>query len=109
MELNVEQMLAESLPSMIEGFKAEIKAQISWDVKDKTSSMVSAHVEAWVKEHLLPEITAALVESKDGLVSIGVSLAPEVASALTSSLLAELKEKLEQSWTRGKIFEAMFK
>jgi hypothetical protein len=109
MQLDAEQLLKDSLPSMIEGFKAEIKASINWEVKNKTAELVSAHVQQWVKDNLVPEITAALVESKEGLVSLGVSLSPQIVEILTASLIASLKEKMEKSWERSKIFEAMFK
>ena len=94
---------------MIDGFKAEIKASINWEVKSKTASLVAAHVEQWVKDNLLPEITVALVESKEGLIKVATDFAPRAVEALTDSLSKSLKERLEKSWDRTKSFEAMFK
>lgn len=98
-----------ALPSVLEGLKQEIKGTIDWNVKNDAAKLVSEHVSTFLKEEILPEITRQLLESKDGLITLGTSLGPALVEAMTAALLEEFKKKLQNSWERSKIFEAMFK
>jgi hypothetical protein len=109
MELDVQKLLEDSLPSMMEGFRAEIKSSVNWQVKDTVGKLVTDHVIEWVSANVLPEITAALVESKESIVSTGAALGPQVVTILTEGLLENLKKNLENSWKRDKVMEALFK
>lgn len=104
-----DELVAMALPSVLEGLKAEIRQTIDWQVKEQAGKLVASHVTEWMKENILPELTKQLVESKDGLMALSAELAPKMVEMLAESLLSELKEKLEKSWERNKIFESMFK
>ena len=66
------------------------------------------HVQEWVKENVLPDVTAILTTGKVSLVNTAASAAESMCEELSKSMAASLKEKLEKSWDRKKIFEAMF-
>lgn len=104
-----DELVEMALPSVLEGLKSEIKGTIEWQVKDQAAKLVAEHVTAYIKDSVLPELTIQLIESRDGLMQIAAQLAPRVTSALVEALMGELKAKLERSWDRAKIFEAMFK
>ena len=50
----------------------------------------------------------ALAAEKDGLIAIAPEIAAGIAAELNKALLATIKAKLEMSWERKKIFEALF-
>lgn len=104
-----EELVALALPSVIDGLKKDLSSRIEWQVKEDAAKLVSAHVQEYVKQEILPAITLQLIESKDGLIALGGTLGPAIVTALTEALLAELQKKLTASWDRAKIFEAMFK
>jgi hypothetical protein len=103
-----EELVALALPSVVEGLKKDLSGRIEWQVKEDAAKLVSAHVQEYVKSEILPAITLQLIESKDGLIALGGTLGPAIVEALTASLLAGLKERLEKSWERDIIFKAMF-
>lgn len=105
----INEMLEAAKPSIIEGFKKEIQQSISWEVKNKVATIVAEETTKWVKENIIPELVKQLTESKEGILSVGVKLAPAMVEELTRGLLASFKEKMEKSWDRNKIFEAIFK
>lgn len=104
----IAKLLDEAKPSIVAGLKADILSQISWEVKHVVAGLVKGHVEGWVKENALPDITRGLVESKQGIVAIGAQLGPEVAKALVAALTDSLKKSLEQSYQRSAMFKALF-
>ena len=108
MPVDIEQLVQQSLPSMLEGLKDEIKTalirKIEWDCTNQISKTVSD----WVTENVIPEIVKELNESKEGLISVGVNLAPVMVEALTANMLESFKKKLESSYDRNKIYEACF-
>jgi len=103
----IQEMLEAAKPSIIESIKADVKQSISWEVKEQCAKQVRVHVEKWVIENIIPEITAALVESKVGLISIGASLGPAIVDTVVQSMTKEIGEKLSKSWERKKIFDAL--
>lgn len=105
----INEMLEAAKPSIIEGFKQEIKSSISWEVKNKAAEIVADETAKWVKENIVPEIVKQLVESKEGLISVSVKLAPMMVESLVTAMADEFKNKMQNSWDRTKIFEAIFK
>jgi len=108
-EQQINELLEAAKPSIIEGFKTEIKHSITWEVKNKAAQLVADATEVWIKENVIPEIVKELSESKSGLIAIGAKLGPAMVEVLTQNLIAAVSEKMGKSWERNKIFEAMFK
>ena len=105
----IDAMLEAARPSIIEGFKKEIQDSITWEVKKKASEIVGAETEKWLRAEIVPEIVKELVESKQGLIAVGAKLAPAIVEELVKGMADTFKKKMEQSWDRTKIFEAIFK
>ena len=105
----INEILEAAKPSIIEGFKQEIKSSISWNVKNEAAKIVSEETAKWVKEHIVPEIIKQLIESKEGLIAVSGKLAPLMVEGLVSAMANEFKKKMENSWDRTKVFEAIFK
>lgn len=103
----INELLEAAKPSIIEGLKNDIKQHITWEMKETAGKLVREHVTSWVNENIIPEITSQLVESKEGLVSLGAGLAPVLLDAMTESFAETIKKKMENSWERKKVFEAL--
>ena len=104
----IESLFNEARPSVLEGLKREMSVQISHEARSEAAKVVRTHVEAWVKANVIPELTLQLIEGKDGLVKAGKLLADAVCDELVKSCVKDLAKKLEQSWERKNIMEAMF-
>jgi hypothetical protein len=104
----VNKLLEDSKPAMIECFKKEVMQSVTWDVKATIGKELTAHVQKWIQENVIPEVTRQLVESKDGLIALGVAIAPQMVEAFTEAAIKDFKRKLESSWEREKLFKALF-
>lgn len=109
MKEQVEEALQAALPSIVEGLKKELQQTISWQVKDAVTKQVVGIVTDWVQTEIVPEIHSQLTEQKEGLVALAPKLGEAITAQLSEALSLSVKEKLERSWERQKIFEALFK
>jgi Ni,Fe-hydrogenase III component G len=104
----INDLLEAAKPSIIEALKKEITAGISYEAKEVVQKEVQAAVTEWVKENIIPAVVEQLVESKDGIISTAVSLAPMMVDEINKGLISALSEKMKSSWERKKIFDSMF-
>lgn len=103
----IEKIINSALPEIKKSMVNDVKNAISWDVKEEAAKAVSDHVMEYVTKEIIPEITNQLVESKEGLISLGTKVAPMLVETIAIELCNTLKKKLEQSWERKKIFESL--
>jgi hypothetical protein len=103
----ISEAVAEVLPSVLRGFKSELQESILRQARDQAVAQVNKAVTEWVTSELVPEIKLALVESKDGLIAAAPKLAESLTEAMVSAFSETVKNKLETSWERKKIFEAL--
>lgn len=103
----INQAVSDVVPDVLRGLREEIKERALFAAKEAAITEVNKAVVEWVKSELIPDVHTALAESKDGLVSFAPKLAGEVTSALSSALMDALRKKLENSWERKRVFEAL--
>lgn len=101
------ELLEAAKPAVIESLKTELAKGISYEARQKCADMVRRHVEEWVVENILPEVTASMIESKDGLISVAVGLAPTVVDEIQKAVIVSVKNNLETSYKRKQIFDAL--
>jgi hypothetical protein len=103
----VNELLESAKPSIIQSIKDELKQSITYEMKQACAQQVKAHTEQWIKENVIPEITTALIEGKDGLVGVGVKLGPAIVDEVVKGMTAAVAENLKNSWDRKKVFESL--
>lgn len=109
MKDQVETALQAALPSIVEGLKKELTQTVSWEVKNQVTRQVVETVTSWVQVEIVPEIHRILTEEKEGLIALAPNIGQEVVNSLSVALQETFTKKLEHSWERQKIFEALFK
>lgn len=75
--MNTEEMnalLDAAKPAIIESLKQELTRGITYDVKQAAMEEVKKTVIAWVTAEVIPEVVKSLVESREGLISVGPKL-----------------------------------
>lgn len=100
----MDELLEAAKPAVIESLKKELTQGITYEARNEMSKMVQKHVTDWVKENIIPEITKTLIESKEGMISLGVKLAPVIVDEMVKSATETIKKNLESSWSRKEIF-----
>lgn len=106
-EQTINEIVSNLKPSIMEGVKNELQSSISHQVKQTILNQIGEYCKTWVQENIIPEIEKELIESKDGLIKIGTSVSEEITEEIAISMAATIKKKLENSWDRKKIFEAL--
>lgn len=106
-EDQISQAVADVLPNVLAGFKSELSESILREARGQAVALVNKAVTDWVASELVPEIKAALVESKQGLIATAPKLAESLTEAMVAAFSESVKKKLETSWERKKIFEAL--
>lgn len=104
----INELLESAKPSIIEALKKEITAGISYEAKAVVQQEIKEAVTEWVKENIIPSVVSQLAESKEGIISVAVQLAPMMVDEINKGLISALSKKMESSWERKKIFDAMF-
>lgn len=111
MKLSREQMdeiLDEVRPSVLQGVKDDFQRMVHQEILSGARTEISAMVKEWVKENILPEVEKELVESKEGLVSVGKKMAQEIVVEFAKKMTEDVKKRLENEWDRRKILGALF-
>ena len=104
----IQEILEAAKPDILASVKADLTEEVTRAIRHSATVEVEAFAREWIKGNVIPEVEKALIESKGGLVSLGVVLAEETVQALALSTTEALKSKLEKNWERKKIMEALF-
>lgn len=111
MKLNQDQInsiLDDLKPSIISGLKAELQLEIQDTILRVSRTQISEFIEKWIAENVIPSLELELVESKAGLISLGVSTSHEVIRILTEEITKSISERLSNSWKRSQMIKAIF-
>ena len=106
-EEQLQKMLDDSLPSIVESFKAELKSGIDYQVRENAGRQVAEFVKGWVQTNVIPELEKQLVESKAGLIDAGPVLAAALVDQMRVAITATVADKLKESWGRREFFKAL--
>ncbi len=105
----INKLLDAAKPRVIESLQEEISKTISYNVLAQARETISKHVADWVVANVVPDITKQLIESRDGLISVGAKVAEQLADELVKGMTEQISENLKHSWTRREILEKLFK
>lgn len=103
----IQELLDAAKPSVIESIKNDLIRNVTYDVREAAGRLIQEHIQAWIKENVLPELSKQLVESKESLISVGVAAAPQLVQQIATAMTEALAENLKNTWERKKIFEAL--
>ena len=104
----INQAISDAVPDVLAGLRKEISETALHHARNSVQAAVTKAVGEWVEAELVPAIRDTLAAEKDGLIAIAPEIAAGITTELNKALLATIKEKLEKSWERKKIFEALF-
>lgn len=103
----INQAVSDAIPDVLAGLRKEITETALYHARDSVREAVTKAVGEWIEAELVPVILATLAAEKDGLIAIAPEIAAGATAELSKAMLATIKEKLEKSWERKKIFEAL--
>lgn len=103
----INDMVKDTMPEIINALRNEIRETTLNEVRRSLQNEVQSVVKEWVVQNLVPEIHNVLIEGKEGLISVAPVLAEQVSLTLAETLKETIAKKMESSWERKKIFEAL--
>lgn len=103
----INEAVSGAMPDILAGLRKEIAETAIYQAKQTANAAVSKAVSDWVVENLVPEILKTLTDNKDGLLAMAPTLAHNMTTAMSVAFLDSITKKLETSWERKKIFEAL--
>ena len=112
MQLTPEQItsiLDEAKPDIIKGLRDETVRQAHWEMNPVVSKLIQDEVVSFMTAEIIPVLKAQLAESKDGLISLAIVTANSITEELAKSMVDGVKKKMESSYSRQHVFEALFK
>lgn len=105
----VQSILKEATPSIVAGLREEVVRQAKWEMNPIISQMIQKEVSEFMTTEIIPIVRQQLVEGKAGLITIAIDSANAITESLAKAMAATLQKKLESSYDRTKILEALFK
>jgi hypothetical protein len=104
----ISSILVDAVPDVAQALKEQMQTRIADVILNEAAEQVRTTVRGWVTANVLPQVEAALVEHRDGLVSIGVLAAEECTGMLAEAFTATLRERLSKDYQRRQVFKALF-
>jgi vacuolar-type H+-ATPase subunit C/Vma6 len=106
-----EEDLKSIMESATEQLKSQLKDQlvnkVQWQIDLTAENLIKTHITDWMKENVLPEVTAILRDQKVGLVNAAASAAPKMAEVLSERMVTSFQNNLE-GYRGREIFSKMF-
>lgn len=107
-----EASLKEFLEANAESIKATVKEaainklleQHRWNISEQISTVVNA----FVKDQVIPEVTAALAENKGMIVEAAISAVANIGKDLSEALTLSAAKNVKDDWKRKDICKAIF-
>jgi hypothetical protein len=103
----INQAVSDAMPDILAGLRKEIAEAAVSQARQSAQFAVQKAVNDWITTNLIPEILTTLSDNKAGLIAMCPKLAEGITMVMTEAFVAEVKKKLESSWERKKIFEAL--
>ncbi|WP_433705832.1 hypothetical protein [Paraburkholderia sacchari] len=103
----INEAVQDAMPDILAGLRNEIAETAIFHAKLTAQDAVQKAVSGWIVDNLVPEILRALVEGKEGLVAMAPLFAQSMAAEMQKAFADSITKKLETSWERKKIFEAL--
>lgn len=107
-QTQIDELIQAATPNVIKTLQASIESQITWQVTEGAAKQIANHVQAWITENIIPEVSRELSENKESLISIGIKLGPAMVDATVIAMTAQMEEVLKSSYKRGAVFKALF-
>ena len=105
----IDRAIKASIPDIVSGLKDKMTKNLIQDAYEIAANAVKKEVDSFVADELCKSLRASLIESKDGLIKLGADLSAKYTEMIFASLVDDLKKKLENSYNRSKILDALFK
>jgi len=94
---DIDKLLDEIKPDIKESLQKEMLSSLTYDVKQQAISQIASGVKQFVNDEIMPEIMKQLVESKEGLISVGVKAGPLVVDEISKAMCLTVSEKISIS------------
>lgn len=107
-ENTLKEILENIKPDLKVSLQEEFKRSLTRQIQFQFDNHISQFCREWIDENILPELKKQLVESKDGFIKLATDGCNKVIDEMAIGMANTIKEKMNNSYHRSKIFQAMF-
>ena len=104
----ITKLINDALPSIAQAVKNELRESAVASASSRLQALILEEVTRWFNENMAPEIHEVLAGQKPALIAAVQVQSEQMVEALNETLTAAMKENLQSSWKRRKIFESLF-
>ncbi len=111
MELTTEQtqkIIEEMMPDLKAKMLDQVSKAASWEVSEKCKALVLDQVTEFIEKEVMPEVAENLLSQKGFLIESAIKFSEISVDILKDAMAEQLKKSLSNSWSREKLFKAMF-
>lgn len=91
-----------------ESVKAQVKAEITTNIKYELGASVRKVVQTYLETEIADEVRAALVETKPAILAAIATMAQGAGESLAEALLEDATERIKKDYYRREIVKALF-
>lgn len=102
-------IISEAMESIKTAVIERATNQASYTAKNAIQASVTKIVSEFIQEEIAPDIVAALVASKETIITAAVVSAESMATQLAKAMTDKFAENVASSYNRDKIIAALFK
>ena len=85
-----------------------VKEDLSWHVRQVLRDGLAHEIGEVVKTEILPDVRAALLENKAGIIEGAVKASDEIGEMMREVLVEKVQKSLSDSYHRSQVIKALF-
>ncbi len=107
-EEDAKKLIAAALPEIQKTLIADVKQEIVRQLNYSMATVIRYAVDEFMKEHIVPEIKAQLLDSKAGILKATCDAASEISGLIQKAVVEQVAEKLSDKYSRQGILKVLF-
>jgi len=104
----MQQLVADATQNLQIQLQQNLVKRLEFAVAESAASLVRSHVEEWIKQNVLPDVTTLLQDSKSALLASSIEGANAIAEGLAKGMKDTMLKNLESPYKRSEIFKTLF-
>lgn len=104
----MQQLVADATQNLQIQLQQSLVKRLEITVTESAARLIHSHVEAWIKQNVLPDVTTLLEDGKAALLASSIEGANAIAEGLAEGMKDTALKNLENPYRRSEIFKTLF-
>lgn len=104
----MQQLVADATQNLRIQLQQSLVKRLEITVTESATRLVHSHVEEWIKQNVLPDVTTLLEDGKATLLASSIEGANAIAEGFAKEMKDTALKNLESPYRRSEIFKTLF-